>query len=192
MAHTIQSGYRSFKTLPRATFGTLQSRLTPLYFSFTSLSTAALLVAHLYFHPSLISTPLVRPHWHSSQEGVQGLLIVGALVPSLVNWLYAGPKATEVMFERHRLEKLEGKSYDDAQVCRLCMVPTGYERGVREMAGEVEDGCSQRRGRSERQIVDGASIFDTISANDTYLALCLCVGMTAGKDGWSSYALPRK
>jgi hypothetical protein len=77
-----------------------------------------LLLTHLYFHPALISSssffgPL---NWRSSEEGRQGLLILGALVPQAVNWFYAGPKATEKMFARHRLEKMEGKSYDEASV----------------------------------------------------------------------------
>ncbi|WVN87769.1 uncharacterized protein L203_102964 [Cryptococcus depauperatus CBS 7841] len=91
------SGYRTFKVLPRQTFGTLQSHLTPLYFSFSSLTTSALLLTHLYFHPSLISSPRVEPHWLTCEEGRQGLLIIGALIPQLLNWL----------------ERVEGKEYDE-------------------------------------------------------------------------------
>jgi hypothetical protein len=69
---------------------------------------------------------------------VQGLLIVGALVPSLVNWLYAGPKATEVMFERHRLEKLEGKSYDDAQVCPFPLIGSPDKRSFDGVEDQLE------------------------------------------------------
>ncbi|WVO15293.1 hypothetical protein L204_102949 [Cryptococcus depauperatus] len=108
------SGYRTFKVLPRQTFGTLQSHLTPLYFSFSSLTTSALLLTHLYFHPSLISSPRVEPHWLTCEEGRQGLLIIGALVPQLLNWLVVGPLTTNVVFERHRLERVEGKEYDEA------------------------------------------------------------------------------
>jgi len=107
------SGYRSLGVLPRQTFGTLQAGLTPLYFSFSTLTTSALLLAHLYFHPDLISSPTVEPHWLTSEEGRQGLMIVAALVPQLVNWLAVGPMATQVMLERHRLERLEGKEYDE-------------------------------------------------------------------------------
>jgi hypothetical protein len=112
----LQAGYRTYKTLPRQTFGTLQSRLTPLYFSFTTLSTATLLLTHLWFHPSLISSPTVKPHWLTSEEGRQGLCILAALVPQAINWLFVGPKTTEVMFERHRLERLESKEYDEPNV----------------------------------------------------------------------------
>jgi hypothetical protein len=112
----IQSGVRTFQSLPRQTFGTLQARLTPFYFSTSTILTSTLLLTHLYFHPSLISAPTVKPHWHSSEEGRQGLLIVAGLVPQLLNLIWFGPQATKVMFERHRLEKLEGKEYNDANV----------------------------------------------------------------------------
>ncbi|KAK4684352.1 hypothetical protein P7C73_g5830, partial [Tremellales sp. Uapishka_1] len=107
------AGVRQYQSLPRETFGTLQSRLQPLYFSTSTAITSTLLLTHLYFHPSLISSPRVEPHWASSEQGIQGLLIIASLVPNLVNWLVVGPKATEIMFERHRLEKIEGKEYDE-------------------------------------------------------------------------------
>jgi hypothetical protein len=37
-----------------------------------------------------------------------------------INWLFVGPKTTEVMFERHRLERLEGKEYDEPAVSISC------------------------------------------------------------------------
>ncbi len=111
-----QSGVRQYQSLPRQTFGQLQSRLTPLYFSTSTLLTSTLFITHLYFHPSLISSPLSKPHWWSSEEGRQGLLIVAGLIPNLVNWLIVGPKATDVMFERHRVERIEGKEYDSPDV----------------------------------------------------------------------------
>ena len=113
-----QSGYRTYKSLPRQTFGTLQSRLQPLYFTFQTLTTATLLLTHLYFHPSLISSPLVEPHWATCEEGRQGLLIVAAFASSAVNWLIVGPWATSTMFERHRLERVEGKEHDEPNVSR--------------------------------------------------------------------------
>jgi hypothetical protein len=120
VTHTdIQSGVRTFQSLPRQTFGTLQARLNPFYFSTSTILTSTLLLTHLYFHPSLISAPTVKPHWHSSEEGRQGLLIVAGLVPQLLNLIWFGPQATKVMFERHRLEKLEGKEYNEANVCSL-------------------------------------------------------------------------
>ncbi|RXK38803.1 hypothetical protein M231_03979 [Tremella mesenterica] len=104
---------KAYQSLSRETFGTLQSHLLPVYFGTTTLLSSTLLLTHLWFHPSLISSPRVPPHWATSEEGQQGLLIIASLIPSLINWIYVGPKATEIMFERHRLERLEGKEYDD-------------------------------------------------------------------------------
>lgn len=112
----LQSGYRAYRTLPRQTFGHLQSRLQPLYFSFSTLTTSALLLTHLWFHPGLISSPRVEPHWTTCEEGHQGLFILAALVPQVLNWLVVGPMASSVMLERHRLERLEGKEYDEPNV----------------------------------------------------------------------------
>lgn len=44
------------------------------------------------------------------------MLIVAGLVPQLLNLIWFGPQATKVMFERHRLEKMEGKEYNEANV----------------------------------------------------------------------------
>jgi len=43
-------------------------------------------------------------------------MIVAGLVPQLLNLLFFGPQATKVMFERHRLERLEGKEFDEPNV----------------------------------------------------------------------------
>ncbi|WVQ81552.1 hypothetical protein IAT38_003676 [Cryptococcus sp. DSM 104549] len=110
------SSYRTYKTLPRQTFGTLQSRLTPLYFSFSTLTTSALLLTHLYFHPSLISSPRVEPHWLTSEQGRQGLLIIAGLIPQAINWLVVGPLANDLVFKRHRQERVESKEYDEPNV----------------------------------------------------------------------------
>ncbi|WRT68955.1 uncharacterized protein IL334_005937 [Kwoniella shivajii] len=110
------SGYRTYKTLPRQTFGTLQSRLQPLYFTFTSIATSTLLLTHLWFHPGLISSPRVEPHWTTSEAGQQGLLILASLVPQLLNLIVITPLANDAMFERHRQERVEGKEYDEADV----------------------------------------------------------------------------
>ncbi len=46
------------------------------------------------------------------------------LIMQLASWLYVGPKTTEVMFERHRLERLEDKQYDDPSVSQFSPLPT--------------------------------------------------------------------
>lgn len=41
---------------------------------------------------------------------------MAGLVPQVLNWLVVGPLANNVVFERHRLERVEGKEYDEANV----------------------------------------------------------------------------
>lgn len=41
---------------------------------------------------------------------------MAGLVPQVLNWLVVGPLANSVVFERHRLERVEGKEYDEANV----------------------------------------------------------------------------
>ncbi|WVR09146.1 hypothetical protein IAU60_006208 [Kwoniella sp. DSM 27419] len=110
------SGYRSYKTLPRQTFGTLQSRLQPLYFTFSTLATSTLLLTHLWFHPGLISSPRVEPHWTTCEAGHQGLMIIAAMLPQVLNLLVVGPYTSDLMFQRHRQERVEGKEYDEAGI----------------------------------------------------------------------------
>jgi len=43
-------------------------------------------------------------------------MIIASLVPQLLNWVLVGPMTTNVMIERHRLEKLELKEYDEPNV----------------------------------------------------------------------------
>ena len=105
-----------YNLLTPQVFGTLQSRLTPTFYAIQTGLTSALLLTHLYFHPGLISSPRVPPHWVSSEEGHQGLFILGALVPSIINWAIVGPLSVSSMFEKHRLERVEGKSAKDPNV----------------------------------------------------------------------------
>ncbi len=73
----------------------------PAYFGTSTLLAGALLATHLYFHPVLLR----RAAWWGLEEGVQGLLILGAFVPQLVNWVAVGPRAIRLVYERHRAER---------------------------------------------------------------------------------------
>jgi hypothetical protein len=113
--------------MPRTAFGTLQSNLVPFYLGFQTLTTSTLLLTHLYFHPDLISSPLVEPHWATCEEGRQGMLIVGSVIASVVNYLVVAPLTTKVMLDRHRQERLEGKEYD-APTVSIASWPRLYPR----------------------------------------------------------------
>lgn len=97
-------GIVAFKNLPRQTFGHLQSKLFPLYFT---LSTAA---------PTLLLATL-----HYATGGAipqKQLVLLGiSAVSSLLNLFVVEPLATKVMFERYELEN----SYfrDEAAISNL-------------------------------------------------------------------------
>ncbi|BEI83918.1 hypothetical protein CcaverHIS002_0405220 [Cutaneotrichosporon cavernicola] len=97
----IVSMHKAFSTLDRESFAHLQARMHPAYFGTSTLLTGALLATHLYFHPVLLR----RAAWWGIEEGVQGLLIVAAFVPQLINWVAVGPRAIRLAYERHRAER---------------------------------------------------------------------------------------
>jgi hypothetical protein len=101
--------------VPRQTFGLLQSRVFPVYFLSNTLLATALLTLDFKLRPDLITNfkrlPLAtllalnsRHFWTSTA----GLGVV-TMAMNLVNGVWVAPKTSEVMFERHRLERLEGR-----------------------------------------------------------------------------------
>ena len=84
-----------FKNLPRQTFGKLQSKLFPKYFSLCSL-TIMLQIVTLKALKNLEVTKLVK--------GSLG----GALLLTLFNQFYLEPVSTKVMLERYDLENTDG------------------------------------------------------------------------------------
>jgi len=91
---TFILGLTMFKHLPRQTFGKLQSKLFPKYFSLCSIA-IILQIITLRFLP-LEVTNLVK--------GSLG----GALFMTLFNQFYLEPVSTKVMLERYDLENAEG------------------------------------------------------------------------------------
>lgn len=92
-------GIVAFRNLPRQTFGRLQSKLFPKYFSLST-ACSAILLATLHFGGG--GAAPAKQVW---------LLGIG-LVSSLVNLLLAEPAATKVMFERYTLENAPGARDD--------------------------------------------------------------------------------
>ncbi|KAJ9098365.1 hypothetical protein QFC20_005990 [Naganishia adeliensis] len=112
---TFIGGIVAFRTLPRQAFGLLQSRVFPVYFLSNTLLATVLLTLDFKLRPDLITNlkrlPLAtllalnsRHFWGSTA----GLGVV-AMTMNLVNGVWVAPKTSEVMFERHRLERLEGR-----------------------------------------------------------------------------------
>ncbi|GMK59349.1 hypothetical protein CspeluHIS016_0703640 [Cutaneotrichosporon spelunceum] len=92
---------KAYTTLDRESFAHLQAGMHPAYFGTSTLLTGALLATHLYFHPVLLR----RAAWWNIEEGQQGLLILAAFVPQLINWIAVGPRALRLAYKHHRSEK---------------------------------------------------------------------------------------
>lgn len=93
-------------------FGALQHRTFPIFFMLSEVMSAVLLVLWTLGHPEVIlswSNPL--------QEDVAQAwaLAIVLLTQGLNDWVI-GPLTSKTMFQRHKLEKTEGKSYTDEGV----------------------------------------------------------------------------
>ncbi|KAG7531345.1 hypothetical protein FFLO_04406 [Filobasidium floriforme] len=111
-------GIIAFKTLPRQVFGNLQSRQFPIFFAYSTFLSLGLLTLDLKLRPALLTSfkhspfqTLMALNGREFWGSTAGLSVVTGLVHA-VNGLVVTPKASEVMFERHRLERIEGKSSD--------------------------------------------------------------------------------
>ena len=109
----------------------LQSKTFPVYFLANTLLTTGLLTLDLKLRPDLIKNFKALPvatlvalntgHFWGSTAGL-GVVALGL---NLVNGVWIAPRTTEVMFERHRLERLEGRVSDKhvSYVCQRGKVP---------------------------------------------------------------------
>ena len=96
-------GIVAFRNLPRQTFGKLQAKLFPKYFT-VSAAAPALLLATLNF---------ICGGAPPTKEVTLLGISVGA---SLMNLLFAEPAATAAMFKRYDLENAAAAVRDDAQI----------------------------------------------------------------------------
>ncbi|KAH8835922.1 hypothetical protein DL96DRAFT_97655 [Flagelloscypha sp. PMI_526] len=109
---TFFGGIIAFKTLPRQQFGALQHKTFPIYFKLSSALTAGLLAYWTWTHPDVQSYPLDPRVADTAQAWALG----SVLVDQAVNLLVIGPMTSHTMFQRHKLEKEEGKSYNEPGV----------------------------------------------------------------------------
>ncbi|KAK1386871.1 hypothetical protein POM88_015049 [Heracleum sosnowskyi] len=96
---TFASSYILRDALPRQQFGMLQSKVYPVYFKVQACSIGVALIAHLYGRKFLLN------RW----EVINVTNIVISVLLSLVNLRYLEPRATQVMFQRVKLEKDAGR-----------------------------------------------------------------------------------
>ena len=98
------AGIVMFKTLPRHTFGRLQSRLFPAYFVFSAVS---ILVA------IATSGALASP---GGEEAAAPYSLVVILVCILANLFCFEPATTRVMYQRHAVEKRLGTGHEIGKI----------------------------------------------------------------------------
>ncbi|GAA6041289.1 hypothetical protein JCM8097_001318 [Rhodosporidiobolus ruineniae] len=102
--HSFIGGPIAYKSLPRQSFGHLQSRLFPPFFALQSTASAVLL--GFYARAGKLSRATLRTDrnlW----------LLVTMLATGVANWAVVGPWTSSVMKRRHRKERLENKDYND-------------------------------------------------------------------------------
>ncbi|KAL7285745.1 hypothetical protein ACG7TL_000853 [Trametes sanguinea] len=146
----------AFKTLPRQQFGNLQHRTFPIYFVLSIALSSSLLGLWVYSHPSVLQNYL-----HPTQGDVAQAYALAAVVlsqasnhaiigPLTSKWvLYMEVEASletesiclsRTMFKRHKLEKEEGKAYNEPNVSTLFDFPYSMvaDSAVRKVSAEMK------------------------------------------------------
>jgi hypothetical protein len=113
--HSFIGGPIAFKTLPRQQFGLLQSKLFPIYFSLQSVLNGVCFVttsnrnARIIFLigavSGLINLTIVGP-WTTKYDAINVFLF----------FLYVFLYVNRIMNERHKVEREEGKQYNEAGI----------------------------------------------------------------------------
>ncbi|UJR11427.1 hypothetical protein I4U23_015607 [Adineta vaga] len=91
--HSFIGGPVAFKVLPRQQFGLLQSKLFPIYFLSQSVLNGICLIT-------------------TSNRNSRTIFLIG-IVGGLMNLIIVGPWTSKVMQERHKVEREEGKTYNE-------------------------------------------------------------------------------
>jgi hypothetical protein len=106
---SFPAGIVMFKTLPRHTFGRLQSKLFPAYFIF---SAGAIIIAIGTSGGLLSSTSTTT----ASATTTIPYSLIGILACTLLNLLYFEPATTRVMYQRHAVEKRLGTGHEIGKI----------------------------------------------------------------------------
>ncbi|KAF8225829.1 hypothetical protein L208DRAFT_1304846 [Tricholoma matsutake] len=105
-------GVFAHKALPREHFLNLQHKIFPIYFVISVILSASLLVLWTFSHPDVM-THITRPN---VADVAQAYVLVIPLFCQSLNYFVIGPLTSKTMFRRHRLEKEEGKTYNEPGV----------------------------------------------------------------------------
>ncbi|KAI0823041.1 hypothetical protein BC628DRAFT_1417916 [Trametes gibbosa] len=109
---TFIGGTIAFKTLPRQQFGTLQHRTFPIYFVLSIALSSGLLGLWTYSHPAVL-TAYLEP---CRGDVAQAYALAAVVLSQAANHSVIGPLTSKTMFKRHKLEKQEGKGYNEPGV----------------------------------------------------------------------------
>jgi len=102
------AGIVMFKTLPRHTFGRLQSRLFPAYFWFSAATNGISLATSGALHGGDNNN-------NAEQKGIPYSLAI-ILACTLLNLFYFEPATTRVMYQRHAVEKRLGTGHEIGKI----------------------------------------------------------------------------
>ncbi|KAL8122042.1 hypothetical protein AgCh_018683 [Apium graveolens] len=125
---TFVSCYILGDALPREQFGMLQSRVYPIYYKIQAYSIGVALIAHLFSYCKQIVS--------SNADIFYSVNLVMCLLMSLVNFLYLEPKATQIMSERFKEEKEEGRE----------RVTSHPRSGIADDAGDPVSATTEHQG----------------------------------------------
>ncbi|KAJ3821775.1 hypothetical protein F5880DRAFT_1624589 [Lentinula raphanica] len=109
---TFFGGVIAFKALPRQQFGNLQHKTFPIYFLISLGLVSSLLLIWTSAHPDVLT------YWNRPMvaDVLQVYILSSVLIAQGANHFVIGPMTSSTMFERHRLEKEEGKAYNEPGV----------------------------------------------------------------------------
>lgn len=107
-------GVIAFKTLPRHQFGALQHKTFPVYFAISIALSSTLLTLWTFSHPDIL-THITQ---YRRADVAQAYALATVALSQGFNFFIIGPMTSKVMFQRHRLEKEEGKTYNEPGVSK--------------------------------------------------------------------------
>jgi uncharacterized membrane protein len=110
---SFPAGIVMFKTLPRHTFGRLQSKLFPAYFIF---SAGAIIIAIGTSGGLLSSTSTTTTTTASTTTTTIPYSLIVILACTLLNLFYFEPATTRVMYQRHAVEKRLGTGHEIGKI----------------------------------------------------------------------------
>jgi len=109
---TFFGGVIAYKSLPRQMFGTLQHKTFPIYFALSIGLSSGLLGVWTWTHPDTL-THIYRPY---VADVAQAYVLAVVVLSQASNYFVVGPLTSKVMLQRHKLEKEEGKTYNEPGV----------------------------------------------------------------------------